>query len=199
MILDKININGKIFTNFDTLVKKNIYNLRNYYLYAFDIFIQCDNAKSLSWILDKNSDLSSRVSLLVDGNQTFNISRGNIGESFSNPILFKRTNQDKIKTRLMVPTHNTENQEELVLISGSDNSSAGPNWLKGLNTGDGNDSISFEIIPSNNTDYILLNEHIRNIMFIIIPSETETLDPNYFYFDTQSRISKSNKIGVTYS
>jgi len=181
-IINKLKVNCKQFIDFDLNNSVKIYNTEASYLYAVDIFLETNNSSSLIWILRPNTDGSSKISFKIDNSDSFiyNIKKGSIGESFSNPISYNRPSNFG-KTIVRLPTHNMAFQDNVSMISGNNG-----------------DFLDLKLIVSEGTDMTLLNKHIQDITIVVTPSTLKVLEEEYFYYDIEPTGPNPKHINVRY-
>ena len=212
--MKKLNLNGRSFDNTNTV---KIYNLTNRLVYCLDIFLSSKDNEALTWLLTPNTNNSVKVSLRFDGdaNRTFGLKFGNSGESFSNPIIYKRDNNSN-KTTILLPNNKASFQQEVYMIAGSNHSSKGAEWFSysdnfdenvranahGMNIAVDNmekdDFILLEVIPSGATNLTLLDKHIANIIIAVDISTHLQLEKNYLHYNDLDETPQDENLGVIY-
>lgn len=141
-----INVNGKEFTFIDTEESKvKVFNLTPRSILAYDIFVVSDSFDAYVWLMQKVKDsddiYSGKFSLSVDDNvelgfngATFDIAGGNEGDSFSNPITYRRKKATPNSPKIYTPTHNQSIAKHTYQVfGGSNNSELKGDWLRDIN------------------------------------------------------------------
>lgn len=230
----KLNVNGTIYEN-GTGCK--LYNLSAQELHVLDIYISTNDAAAYDWLLAPNDDGSAKISIEMDrcelgpgefvAGQVFEIKEGNVGTSFSDPIIYKREERiyqgavlDDSAHIQYLPSHNSTNQEPIRMIGGSTFSSVGDQWgrvraVAPAGTTDENefydelsdwyinlatreDFVQLKVVPSGTTNTSLLDLHMQNITIVVQPSQHKALKKNYMYYDIDNEAPIIENIGVIY-